>query len=71
MTTATIPEAPAKERLKILRNAKSIALVGVSANPLRSSNFVATYLVRTLFPGVCGEPGIHRSPGCEVLSDAR
>ena len=49
MTTATIPEAPAKERLKILRNAKSIALVGVSANPLRSSNFVATYLVRTPF----------------------
>lgn len=26
---------------------QSVALVGVSSNPLRSSNFVATYLVRT------------------------
>ena len=25
----------------------TVALVGVSANPLRSSNFVATYLIRT------------------------
>lgn len=35
------------DRLRILRQAQSVALVGVSANPLRSSNFVATYLVRT------------------------
>jgi predicted CoA-binding protein len=49
MTVAVVPEASAKERLRILRSAESIALVGVSANPLRSSNFVATYLVRTPF----------------------
>ncbi|MFC2176832.1 CoA-binding protein [Actinomycetota bacterium] len=49
MTVAAVPEATAKERLRILREARSIALVGVSANPLRSSNFVATYLVRTPF----------------------
>ena len=49
MTVAAVPEATAKERLRILRSAESIALVGVSANPLRSSNFVATYLVRTPF----------------------
>ena len=30
-----------------MESARSIALVGVSANPLRSSNFVASYLVRT------------------------
>lgn len=40
-------EPGALERLRILREARSVALVGVSANPLRPSNFVATYLVRT------------------------
>ena len=34
----------AKERLGILRRAKSIAIVGASPNPARSSFFVATYL---------------------------
>jgi predicted CoA-binding protein len=37
----------ARDRLRIIRESRSIALVGVSANPLRSSNFVATYLVKT------------------------
>ncbi len=46
-TTTAIPEATARERLQIIQNATSVALVGVSANPIRSSNFVATYLVRT------------------------
>jgi predicted CoA-binding protein len=46
MTTA-LHEATASERLKIIQTAKSAALVGVSANPIRSSNFVAAYLVRT------------------------
>lgn len=40
-------DATREERLRILQDVKSIALVGVSANPLRSSNFVATYLART------------------------
>lgn len=47
MTTSTAPDATPQERLRILREARSVALYGVSANPLRSSNFVATYLVRT------------------------
>jgi len=47
MTTATVPDATPSERLDIIRGAGSVALVGVSANPLRSSNFVASYLVRT------------------------
>jgi predicted CoA-binding protein len=47
MTTATVPDATPSERLDIIRNAESVALVGVSANPIRSSNFVAAYLVRT------------------------
>ncbi len=34
----------AKERLKILRAAKSVAIVGASPNAARSSYFVATYL---------------------------
>jgi predicted CoA-binding protein len=42
-------EVDARERLRIIRTAKSVALVGVSANPIRSSNFVASYLVRTEF----------------------
>ncbi|GBD83890.1 hypothetical protein BMS3Abin02_00273 [bacterium BMS3Abin02] len=49
MTTATVPEATPAERLDIIRNARSVALVGVSANPIRSSNFVAAYLIRTPF----------------------
>ena len=49
-TTATrVPDATAVERLQIIQNAKSVALVGVSNNPIRSSNFVASYLVRTPF----------------------
>jgi predicted CoA-binding protein len=47
LTTTLIPEATPGERLHILRQAKTVALVGVSPNPLRSSNFVATYLTRT------------------------
>src|SRR5699024_10156361 len=37
------PSAP--ERLAILRRARSIAIVGASANPARVSNFVGTYLL--------------------------
>ena len=50
MTTRTaIPDATALERLQIIQNSESVALVGVSNNPIRSSNFVASYLVRTPF----------------------
>ncbi|PJJ62132.1 CoA-binding protein [Compostimonas suwonensis] len=34
----------AKARLKLLREAKSVAIVGASPNPARSSYFVSTYL---------------------------
>ena len=47
MTTSAVTDATPGERLDIIRNAKTVALVGVSANPIRSSNFVAAYLVRT------------------------
>ena len=48
-TAGAAAEPSAVERLRLLTSARSIALVGVSANPLRSSNFVATYLVKTPF----------------------
>ena len=35
----------AKERLALLREHRSVAMVGVSSNPARPSNFVATYLL--------------------------
>ncbi|HMH59246.1 MAG TPA: CoA-binding protein [Galbitalea sp.] len=37
----------AKERLRILRNAKSIAIVGASPNAARASYFVGTYLLQS------------------------
>jgi predicted CoA-binding protein len=37
----------AKERLKILRGAKSIAIVGASPNSARASYFVGTYLLQS------------------------
>ena len=37
----------AKERLAILRSAKSIAIVGASPNAARSSYFVGTYLLQS------------------------
>ncbi len=49
MSGPQVPDATALERLQIIQNYDSVALVGVSANPLRSSNFVASYLVRTAF----------------------
>lgn len=44
---STVVEVPARERLRIINSAESVALVGVSGNSIRASNFVATYLVRT------------------------
>jgi hypothetical protein len=46
MTVEAVDATPG-ERLQILRESRTVALVGVSPNPLRSSNFVATYLTRT------------------------
>jgi predicted CoA-binding protein len=48
-TTQALPDATALERLQIIQNSESVAMVGVSNNPIRSSNFVAAYLVRTPF----------------------
>ena len=49
MRCSQTPDASALERLQIIQNYSSVALVGVSDNPIRSSNFVASYLVRTDF----------------------
>lgn len=44
-----VADLDARDRLRIILGARTVALVGVSANPIRSSNFVASYLVRTDF----------------------
>lgn len=44
MTTTWTPPS-ARERLDILRSTRSIAIVGMSDNPSRSSYFVGTYLL--------------------------
>ena len=43
--TRTWQGPDAQQRLQILRSAKSVAIVGASPNPARSSYFVATYLL--------------------------
>ena len=45
MTTSTWTGPTALERQQILRDTKTVAMVGASANPARASNFVATYLL--------------------------
>ncbi|BBG03016.1 MULTISPECIES: CoA-binding protein [Pseudonocardia] len=46
MTSETTWEnPPAVRRQQILRETRSVAIVGASANPSRASNFVATYLL--------------------------
>ena len=37
------------ERRRLLASIRTVAMVGVSANPARPSNFVATYLLGTDF----------------------
>jgi predicted CoA-binding protein len=60
-----IADATARERLQIIQNSESAALVGVSANPIRSSNFVATYLVRTPLRTYPVNPGYDEVLGIE------
>lgn len=45
--SGAVVDADARTRLRLITEAESVALVGVSGNELRSSNFVATYLLRT------------------------
>lgn len=44
-TTRTWTGPGAQDRLRIMSQAKSVAIVGASAKPARASNFVATYLL--------------------------
>ena len=65
-------DATAAERLAILRRTRTVALVGVSANPLRSSNFVTTYLIRTpylIYPVNPAYPEVLGIPTYPTLAD--
>ncbi|MDD9205666.1 CoA-binding protein, partial [Georgenia sp. 10Sc9-8] len=44
MTTRTWTGPSATQRLALLRRARTVAVVGASANPARASYFVSTYL---------------------------
>jgi predicted CoA-binding protein len=57
--------------LRIIQNARSVALVGVSANPIRSSNFVATYLVRTPLRTYPVNPGYREVLGLRCYAALR
>jgi predicted CoA-binding protein len=71
MIAEVIPDATPAERLAIIRNARSVALVGVSANPIRSSNFVAAYLVRTPFRTYPVNPGYDEVLGVKCYPSLR
>ena len=45
MTTRTWTGPSATQRLALLRRARTVAVVGASANPARASYFVSTYLL--------------------------
>ena len=68
MTTTVVPDATALERLQIIQTAESVALVGVSADPIRSSNFVAAYLVRTPFRVYMVNPAYDEVLGLEAYA---
>jgi uncharacterized protein len=73
----------AGQRLRILRRAKTIAVVGASANPARASNFVLTYLLsssadfevwpvtpnETEILGVKAYPSLAELPGAPDIVD--
>jgi uncharacterized protein len=42
--TDHVPSASASERLRILNDAKTIAMVGLSSDPMRPSHFAAIYM---------------------------
>ena len=68
MTTTMVPDATALERLQIIQTAESVALVGVSADPIRSSNFVAAYLVRTPFRIYMVNPAYEKGLGMKAYA---
>ena len=41
----TFTEPSARERLELMKNSKTVAIVGASDNPARASYFVSTYLL--------------------------
>ena len=44
MAVVDVPAASSSQRLRILTNSKTIAMVGLSADPMRPSHFAAIYM---------------------------
>lgn len=68
MATATdyVPSASSSERLSILNKAKTIAMVGLSADPMRPSHFAAIYMQAEGYRIVPVNP---RYAGGEILGE--
>jgi predicted CoA-binding protein len=68
MATATqhVPSASSSERLSILNRAKTIAMVGLSADPMRPSHFAAIYMQAEGYRIVPVNP---RYAGQEILGE--
>ncbi len=68
MATATdhISSASSSERLSILNRAKTIAMVGLSADPMRPSHFAAIYMQAEGYRIVPVNP---RYAGQEILGE--
>jgi predicted CoA-binding protein len=64
METIEIPAASASQRLRILNETKTIAMVGLSADPMRPSHFAAIYMQAEGYTIIPVNP---RYAGLEIL----
>jgi len=64
METIEIPAASASRRLRILNETKTIAMVGLSADPMRPSHFAAIYMQAEGYTIIPVNP---RYAGSEIL----
>ena len=59
--TDHVPSASASERLRILNENKTIAMVGLSADPMRPSHFAAIYMQSEGYEIIPVNPALRRA----------